>query len=87
LEELQGQLERKELEFTNSVQFLASMGLPKAMLSVTRKDVESGKARFASEAERRQFSRFDGPSDVLETDSKYYEGHNPVVGKDSPVNK
>ena len=78
---------RKEKEFKDSVQFLASMGLPASMLSVTRKDVESGKARFANETERRMYSRFDGPADTLATDSKYYEGQNPVVSRDSPANK
>lgn len=86
-QELNWDQKRKDKEFKDSVQFLASMGLPKSMLSVTRKDVESGKARFASDAERRKYSRFDGPADTLASDSHYHEGHNPVVGRDSPVNK
>lgn len=85
-EELNWSNKRKEFEFTNAVQFLASMGLPKTMLSVTRQEVESGKGRFANEEERRRYSRFDGPADTLATDSKYYEGHNPTLGKDSPAN-
>jgi len=86
-QELNWDQKRKDKEFKDSVQFLASMGLPKSMLSVTRKDVESGKARFASDAERRKYSRFDGPADTLASDSHYHGGHNPVVGRDSPVNK
>lgn len=86
-QELNWDQKRKDKEFKDSVQFLASMGLPATMLNVTRKDVESGKARFASETERRNYSRFDGPADTLASDSKYYEGQNPVIGRDSPVNK
>ena len=80
-EELKWDSHRKEVEFKTGVQFLASMGLPATMLKITRKEVEEGKARFATDDERRQFSRFDGPADVLETDSKYYEGQNPMIGK------
>lgn len=77
---------RKEIEFKNGVQFLSSMGLPASMLNVTRKDVETGKARFTSEQERRQYSRYDGPADLLESDSKYHQGHNPVMANESPAN-
>lgn len=85
-EELGWDSNRKTLEFERTVQFLASMGLPQTMLNVTRQEVESGKGRFASESERRRYSRFDGPADTLESDSKYYEGHNPMIGRESPAN-
>lgn len=49
---------RKEVEWRDSVKFLASMGLPKSKLGVTRKDVESGKAGFATEYERKLYSRY-----------------------------
>lgn len=56
-EELNWSKHRKEVEWTESVKFLASMGLPKSKLEVTRKDVESGKVGFASEYERKLYSR------------------------------
>ena len=57
-EELNWDTKRKDLEWKDSVQFLASMGLPKSKLSLTRKDVESGKAGFATEYERKLYSRY-----------------------------
>lgn len=42
-EELHWDKKRQDTEFKNGVAFLASMGLPKAKLSLTRKEVESGK--------------------------------------------
>jgi glycerol-3-phosphate dehydrogenase len=56
--ELNWDTKRKDLEWKDSVQFLASMGLPKSKLSLTRKDVESGKAGFATEYERKLYSRY-----------------------------
>ncbi|EXJ85497.1 glycerol-3-phosphate dehydrogenase [Capronia coronata CBS 617.96] len=85
-EELKWDKKRKDLEWKESVAFLASMGLPKSKLGVSRKDVESGKARFADEYERKLYSRHNGPADTLETDSKLSPGHNPVMGQDSPAN-
>ena len=43
-EELQWNQARKDLEWTETVQFLASMGLPASKLSLTREDVLQGKA-------------------------------------------
>lgn len=43
-EELKWDSKRKEVEWKNSVKYLGSMGLPKSKLSLSRKDVESGKA-------------------------------------------
>lgn len=42
-EELKWDRSRQEREWKSAVEFLGSMGLPKAQLSLTRKDVESGK--------------------------------------------
>jgi len=80
-EELRWSRQRKEVEWKESVHFLASMGLPKSKLNVTRKDVESGKVGFASEYERKLYSRHDGPADTLESDSKLSQGENPVLSK------
>lgn len=85
-EELNWDQKRKDVEWKDSVQFLASMGLPKSKLSVTRKDVESGKAGFATEYERKLYSRHDGPADTMESDSKLKPGQNPVMKPDSPAN-
>jgi len=86
-EELKWDTKRKDVEFNNAVQFLGSMGLPKGLMKVSRKEVELGKGRFESEVERRKYSRYDGPADTLESDSKYWEGHNPVIGRESPANR
>ena len=56
-EELKWSRKRKEREWKEAVQFLASMGLAKSKLGVTRKDVESGKAGEYDEHERKLYSR------------------------------
>jgi glycerol-3-phosphate dehydrogenase len=56
-EELGWDKKRKDVEWKDSVTFLASMGLPKSKLSTTRADVESGRAGFATEYERKLYSR------------------------------
>lgn len=56
-EELNWDTKRKEVEWKDSLKFLASMGLPKSKQTVSRKDVESGKANFTSEEERKLYSR------------------------------
>jgi len=56
-DELKWDSKRKDTEWKDSVHFLASMGLPKSKLSSTRKDVESGKAGFETEYERKLYSR------------------------------
>lgn len=56
-EELRWDKKRKDLEWRESVKFLASMGLAKSKLNVTRKDVESGKAAVYDEHERKLYSR------------------------------
>jgi glycerol-3-phosphate dehydrogenase len=57
-EELGWDKRRKDVEWKDTVNFLASMGLPKSKLSMTRQDVESGKAGFATEYERKLYSRY-----------------------------
>jgi len=56
-EELGWSRKRKEREWTDTVHFLASMGLPKSKLDVSRRDVESGKAGEFDEHERKLYSR------------------------------
>lgn len=56
-EELKWDSKRKDLEWAESVQFLASMGLPKSLLGVTRKEVESGKSGEYDSAERKLYLR------------------------------
>ena len=48
---------RKEREWRDTVQFLASMGLAKSKLDVTRRDVENGKVGVYDEHERKLYSR------------------------------
>ncbi|KEY64427.1 hypothetical protein S7711_05246 [Stachybotrys chartarum IBT 7711] len=63
-EELNWSRQRQELEWKESVAFLESMGLPKPMLSSTRKQVEQGKIDFASTLEWNMYSRHNKPSEV-----------------------
>lgn len=42
-EELKWSRSRKDREWKDAVQFLGSMGLPKAKLGLSRQDVEAGK--------------------------------------------
>ena len=56
-EELDWDSKRKDVEWRDSVQFLASMGLPKSKLDVSRQDVESGKAGVFDDHERKLYSR------------------------------
>ncbi len=49
-EELNWSKSRKAIEWTNGVQFLGSMGLPKGKLDLTREDVEAGRVgKYADE--------------------------------------
>jgi len=104
-EELKWDAKRKEREWKDAVAFLGSMGLPKNKLSLTRKDVESGRVgkyadeeyhlyarhgkSLADEGLRCRFSdqNTDKPDELLESDSKYPPGHNPVIGSESKANK
>ncbi|KAF2127295.1 DAO-domain-containing protein [Dothidotthia symphoricarpi CBS 119687] len=86
-EELKWDAKRKEVEWKNSVHFLGSMGLPKNKLKLTRKDVESGHVGKYEDEEYHLYARHDKPDELLESDSKYPKGHNPVVGRNSEANK
>lgn len=55
-EELGWDKKRQDLEWKDSVQYLASMGLAKSKLGVTRKDVEEGKASDFDDYERKLYS-------------------------------
>ena len=56
-EELKWSSKRKESEWKEAVSFLGSMGLARSKWNVTRKDVESGKAKEYDEWERKMYSR------------------------------
>ena len=56
-QELRWDSKRKDKEWKDTVQFLASMGLAKSKLNVSRKDVESGKTGEYDEHERKLYSR------------------------------
>ncbi|KND92767.1 Glycerol-3-phosphate dehydrogenase, mitochondrial [Tolypocladium ophioglossoides CBS 100239] len=62
-EELNWDRRRQELEWTETLTFLNSMGLPQPMMSITRKQVEQGKLDFANSLEWNMYSRHDRPID------------------------
>ena len=90
-EELHWGERRKEREWRDTVAFLASMGLPKSKLGVSRKEVESGGVGVYDEYERRLYSRYDGPADVIESDSHLDKveggGKGIGLGKEASANK
>ncbi|KAL9637927.1 MAG: hypothetical protein Q9164_001900 [Protoblastenia rupestris] len=86
-EELGWDQRRREREWTDTVHFLASMGLAKSKLGVSRRDVENGKAGEYDEHERKLYSRHDQPADVIESDSTFLSGEKPVLKTESLVNK
>lgn len=56
---------RQAEEWSNTIQFLLTMGLPAAKKDVTRRDVESGAAaKFETKEDYRLFSRHDGPDGI-----------------------
>jgi len=86
-EELDWSAKRQDREWKDALQYLASMGLPKAKQSLTRKEVEKGKVGEFPDEEYHLYSRHDRPADVLKSDSKLKPGQNPMLGKESPANK
>ncbi|KAA8571411.1 hypothetical protein EYC84_001414 [Monilinia fructicola] len=76
---------RKETEWTDTVKFLESMGLPKSKLSATRKEVESGKLEFKDSVEYKMYSRHDQPGDELESDLRF--GNKGGLKSGSPAEK
>ncbi|PSN63863.1 glycerol-3-phosphate dehydrogenase mitochondrial precursor [Corynespora cassiicola Philippines] len=86
-EELKWDSKRKETEWKNTVTYLGSMGLPKSKLSLSRKEVESGRVGKYLDEEYSLYARHDKPDELLSTDSKHLAGHNPVIGEESKANK
>ena len=56
-EELHWDRKRRDREWNDTVNFLASMGLPKSKLGVSRADVVNGRAGIFDEHERKLYSR------------------------------
>lgn len=56
-EELKWDNYRKDLEWKESVQYLATMSLPQSLLGLTRAEVEKGKVKDVDMTERKTFSR------------------------------
>lgn len=86
-EELNWSKSRKENEWKNSVAYLGSMGLPKSKLTLTRKDVESGHVGKYADEDYQLYARHDKPDELLESDSKYPKGTNPMIQDESRANK
>ncbi|KAL3440709.1 FAD dependent oxidoreductase-domain-containing protein [Aspergillus insuetus] len=80
-DELDWDKNRKEVEWKDSVKYLASMGLAPSLLNVTRDEVEGGKVTELLASERGAFTRAEPPADVIA------ESHNPVMGSEAPANK
>lgn len=64
-EELGWDKKRQDVEWRDTVKFLASMGLPKSKLGVSRKDVESGRAGKYDDYERKLYSRYGESSNTV----------------------
>ncbi|KAI9716047.1 MAG: mitochondrial glycerol-3-phosphate dehydrogenase [Chrysothrix sp. TS-e1954] len=78
---------RKSQEWRDTLQYLASMGLPKGKLNLSREEVESGHVGKYEDEEYGLYARHDNPGETLASDSKFQSGHNPTIGKDSIVNR
>lgn len=98
-EELHWDKNRKEVEWKDSVQFLASMGLAPDLLNVTRDQVENGKVQQLLASERGAFTRtgeyplnFFWQVSILISFAEppadvLAETHNPVMGSEAGANK
>ncbi|KAE8366664.1 FAD dependent oxidoreductase-domain-containing protein [Aspergillus caelatus] len=91
-EELSWDNKRKDLEWKESVGFLASMGLPKSFLGLSRAQVEAGKVKQVDSAEHQASSRTDPPADVLNSDlhpetSVASEASSRLISSESVANK
>ncbi|KAL2803328.1 FAD dependent oxidoreductase-domain-containing protein [Aspergillus granulosus] len=80
-EELNWDKNRKEVEWKDSVKYLASMGLAPSLLNVTRDEVEGGRVTELLASERGAFTRAEPPADVIA------ETNNPIMGSEAPANK
>ncbi|KAL8336120.1 hypothetical protein RB601_000108 [Gaeumannomyces tritici] len=61
-EELKWSRHRKDLEWTETVAYLESMGLPKPLLTATRKQIEQGKIDLSASLEYKMYLRHDKPA-------------------------
>ncbi|OCL13889.1 mitochondrial glycerol-3-phosphate dehydrogenase-like protein [Glonium stellatum] len=86
-DELHWDAKRKDREWKDTLEYLGSMGLPKGKLTLTRKDVESGRVGKYADEEYQLYARHDKPDETPALDSEYSQGHNPVIGKESAANK
>ncbi|KAE8147089.1 FAD dependent oxidoreductase-domain-containing protein [Aspergillus avenaceus] len=91
-EELQWNNQRKDLEWSESVHFLSSMGLPRSFLGLSRAEVEAGRVKQVDSAEHQVSSRIDPPADVLNSDiraelSMASDASNRLISSKSPANK
>lgn len=60
--ELKWSKARKQQEWTSTVSYLITMGLPEKLAKLTRAQVEKGEvARFENQEEYRRYTRHDGP--------------------------
>lgn len=86
-EELNWSKTRKDNEWHDGISFLGSMGLPKNKLKLTRADVEAGKVGKYEDEEYGLYARHDKPGEVLESDSNFKSGENPVIDRDAEANQ
>ncbi|KAF2840755.1 DAO-domain-containing protein [Patellaria atrata CBS 101060] len=85
-EELGWDKKRRGREWKEAVRFLGSMGLPRGKLGLTREEVERGRVgRYVDEEYRLYARHADKPSELLDSDSKFRSGENPVQKSDAPT--
>ncbi|KAJ5226661.1 Glycerol-3-phosphate dehydrogenase [Penicillium citrinum] len=60
---------RKDVEWKESLSYLASMGLPKTFMKLSRKEVQNGRVMELDEEAYKNFSRTEPPADILEHDA------------------
>jgi len=87
-EELNWNQTRKAAEWKDAVGFLASMGLPKQKLTLSREDVEKGRVGEYTDEQYGMYARHDKPDEVLNSDTKTVSKGTgkPTLTKDSPAN-
>lgn len=67
--ELKWDSKRQELEWKESMEFLATMGLSENLLRLSRQDVENGMVRDLDISQYKTFARIDEPADMLQADA------------------
>ncbi|OAA59683.1 FAD dependent oxidoreductase [Niveomyces insectorum RCEF 264] len=65
-QELHWDRQRQDVEWTNTLAFLESMGLPRPMLTATRAQVEAGKLDLSTSADFKMYSRHNKPTEYEE---------------------